>query len=342
MNNKDLGYNPRNLMYISFGSMPWNTDLGPLANDFRAESSVEMVSRQSGLIFQSSVNTIHRGTEDKIGLSITSQAVDPNFIDLMQMKLIAGRMFSEGRPDDSILQVVLNRAAVEYIGLTPEEVLGKRVRLFGYEKNEVCGVVENFNFESLHSSVKGFGYHNGPWPKSSIMLRSKNGNWSEQLKRYEQIFKKHFPNELFEPQFPDLLLAKAYEGDRRTNHVVIVFSILAIFVACMGVFGLTAFMAEQRTKEIGIRKVMGARIVQIIHLFTNNYVKLLLISLCLSIPIAWWIGDRYLQNFAYRTSLSWGIFVAAAVITIVLTLLTVCMQALKAAIKNPVDAIKSN
>jgi len=342
MNNKNLGYNPHQLMYFSLSMSSMQADVGPLVNDLRAESSVEMVSRQMPAFFSGNSTTIAIDANDHVGLSVSMQAVDPDFIDLMQMKLIAGRMFSERRPDDSIFQVVLNRAAVEYIGMTPEEVLGKRVRLFGYEKNEVCGVVENFNFESLHSSVKGYGYHNGPWPKSSIMLRSKDGHWSEQMKRYEQIFKKHFPNELFEPQFPDLQLAKAYEGDRRTNHVVLVFSILAIFVACMGVFGLTAFMAEQRTKEIGIRKVMGARIVQIIHLFTNNYVKLLLISLCLSIPVAWWIGDRYLQNFAYRTSLSWGIFVAAAVITIVLTLLTVCMQALKAAIKNPVDAIKSN
>jgi putative ABC transport system permease protein len=116
---------------------------------------------------------------------------------------------------------------------------------------------------------------------------------------------------------------------------------LAIFVACMGVFGLTAFMAEQRTKEIGIRKVLGASVWNIVSLFTNNYVKLLLISLVIAIPAAWWVGNQYLQDFAYRVSISWWIFAVAGIITIVLTLLTVAGMAIKAAMKNPVEAIKA-
>ena len=108
--------------------------------------------------------------------------------------------------------------------------------------------MENFNFESLHSPVRGFGFHNASWLKPTIMLRLKEGNLSEQLKRYEEIFKRHFPNEMFEPKFLDLELEKAYEGDRRTSHVAIVFSMLAIFVACLGVFGLTqlAFFSLQK------------------------------------------------------------------------------------------------
>jgi len=341
MNNKDLGYNPRNLMCILPGTLSWETDFSPLANDLRAESSVEMVSRQTGLIFESSVNTIHRATDDKIGLSITSQAVDPNFLDLMQIKLIAGRTLPE-RTNDSIAQIILNRAAVDYLGLTPEEAIGKRVSLTNHAAiNEVCGVMENFNFQSLHSPVRGYGFHNLRYPKMLLMLRVKEGNFSEQLKRYEEIFKKHFPNEMFEARFPDVQMEKAYEGDRRTSHVAIVFSMLAIFVACMGVFGLTAFMAEQRTKEIGIRKVLGATVWNIVSLFTNNYVKLLLISLVIAIPAAWWVGDQYLQNFAYRISISWWIFAVAGIITIVLTLMTVAGMAIKAAMKNPVEAIKS-
>jgi len=337
MNNKDLGYNPRNLIGI------WPPgDIEALANDYRAESSVEMVSRGSSLFFNGNGNSISRNADDKIGFYLTSLAADPNYIDLMQMKLIAGRTLPE-QTGDSIVQMILNRAAVDYLGITPEEAIGKRIIASGHGAvNEVCGVVENFNFESLHQPVGGFGIHNASWrQKRAIMLRVKEGNLSEQLKTYEQIFKKHFPNELFQPGFLDLNVAKAYEGERRTSHVAIVFSMLAIFVACLGVFGLTAFMAEQRTKEIGIRKVLGATMWNIVSLFTNNYVKLLLISLVIAIPAAWWVGDQYLQNFAYRISISWWIFAVAGTITIVLTLMTVAGMAIKAAMKNPVEAIKA-
>ena len=335
MNNKDLGYNPHNLIAIWSNSEAFE-------NDLRAESSVEMLSRGSSAFFNGNGNMIMKNADDKMGLSLTSLAADPYFIDLMQMKLIAGRTLPE-QTGDSIVQMILNRAAVDYLEMTPEEVIGKRVLASGHGKiNEVCGVVENFNFESLYNPVRGFAIHNAKWrQKSCIMFRVKEGKINEHLKTYEQIFKKHFPNELFEPQFLDLQLERAYEGERRTSHVAIVFSLLAIFVACLGVFGLTAFMAEQRTKEIGIRKVLGASIVDIVTLFTNSYVKLLGISLVIALPVAWWAGDKYLQGFAYRISLSWWIFVAAALITVALTLITVSVQAIKAAMADPVKSIKT-
>jgi putative ABC transport system permease protein len=225
--------------------------------------------------------------------------------------------------------------------MTPEEAIGQRVLAQMNAKNpQVCGVIENFNFESLHRPVGALCMYNDNY-KRTIMLRVRTGKLSEQLKTYERIFKNHYPNEMFEPQFVNLELEKAYEGERRTGQVAVVFSLLAILVACMGVFGLTAFMAEQRTKEIGIRKVLGASVGSIVRLFTDNYLRLLALSLIIALPIAWWIGSKYLENFAYRISLSWWIFVAAALITVVLTLLTVGWQALKAATANPVKAIKS-
>ena len=342
VNNKDLGYNPRNLIGIGLWSYQ-DAEISALANDYRAESSVEMVARESGSFFQGNGMMLQRNAEDQTGSILWSITVDPNFIDLMQLKLIAGRQLPEKHPEDSITQIVLNRAAVEYLEMTPEEVIGRRVLASIDEKTtEVCGVVENFNFESLYRPIGSFCIHNGfSRPKSMIVLRVTNGNLSEQLKTYERIFKNHFPDGLFEPQFLDLNLEKAYEGERRTSQVAIVFSILAIFVACMGVFGLTAFMAEQRTKEIGIRKVMGASVMSIVSLFTNSYVRLLLISLVIAIPAGWWIGIRYLQNFAYRISLPWWVFALAALITVVITVLTVCIQAIKSATANPLDAIKT-
>ena len=194
----------------------------------------------------------------------------------------------------------------------------------------------------MHRPVGGICIHYGLGQhKRHLLLRVTEGNLQEQLKTYEEIYNSYFPNNFFNPIFIDAKVAEYYDSERRTVQLVIVFSILAIFVACMGVFGLTAFMAEQRIKEIGVRKVMGANVWNIVSLFTIDYVKLLSISLVIAIPIAWWVGVQYLQNFAYRVSLSWWIFALAALITIALTLLTVGILAIKAATKNPIEAIKT-
>jgi hypothetical protein len=339
VNNKDLGYNSDNL--VGFWSHTNNPDA--MLNDYRAASSVEMISRENSNFISGNAGgtALLRDAEDKTGLALTSIAADPDLIDLLQIKLIAGKRLPEYKEGDTIRQVLLNRASVEYLGMTPEDVIGKRVLAGIGPITEVCGVMENFHFESLHRAVSGFCMYNAPTgDKGFVLLRMKKGNLSEQLKTYEEIYKKHCPNHNFVPLFIEQYLAKHYDGERRTSQIAVIFSILAILVACMGVFGLTAFMAEQRTKEIGIRKVMGANVGNIVSLFTNSYVKLLGISLVIAIPVAWWVGNLYLQNFAFRVSMGWWIFAVAALVTVVVTLLTISMQAIKAAMANPVKSIK--
>ena len=362
VNNKDLGYNSKNL--IGF----WIHDSNPSAilEEFKALSSVEMLSRENQIdnFFGVSENLLFRDHDDKTGFPLSINVAEPNYVDVMQMKLIAGSTYPEMSFEqlqlrDTIVEnqtyrilaennstpILLNRAAVEYLGLTPEEVIGQRVigqfsGAIGYPI--VCGVIENFHYESLHRPVGGICIHYGLGQhKRHLLLRVTEGNLQEQLITYEEIYKKYFPDNFFVPTLIEDKVAEYYDNERKTVRLAIVFSILAIFVACMGVFGLTAFMAEQRTKEIGIRKVMGASVWNIVSLFTVDYVKLLSISLVIAIPIAWWVGVQYLQNFAYRISLSWWIFAIAALITIVLTLLTVGMLSIKAATKNPIESIKT-
>jgi len=361
VNNKNLGYNPRNLISI------WIHDSNPtsLLDEFRAQSSVEMLSRENqNLVFGASENILFRNMEDQTGFQLKVVAADHNYIDVMQMKLIAGSHYPEMRYDElrfrdttvndrtyrmlaegNVTPILLNRAAVDYLGITPEEAIGQKVivrfnGLIGYPV--VCGVVENYHFESLHRPIGGVCIHYGLINhKRLLVLRVYEGNFSEQLKIYEGIFKKYFPNNVFVADFIEDNVAKFYDGERRTSRIAEVFSILAIFVACMGVFGLMAFMAEQRTKEIGVRKAMGASIWDIVILLVGNYVKLLCISLVIAIPMAWWVGERYLQNFAYRISISWWIFVVAALITAAITLLTVGLLAVKAAMANPVESLKT-
>jgi len=338
MNDKDLGYNPRNLIGLW---CPHTGDLNAVINDFKAQSSVEIAAFGNANFFRAGgarESMLMKNADDQTGFPIRIISTSHSFIDLMQIKLIAGKHFPERQPNDTTFQIILNRAAVDYLEMTPEEAIGKRLPQFG-QNIEIYGVVENFHFESLHRPIGGFVIMN--FRGTFLMLRVVEGNLSEQRKIYEEIYKRHFPDMNFVPHFLDQYVAKYYDGERRTSRIAVVFSILAIFVACMGVFGLTAFMAEQRTKEIGIRKVMGATIWDIVRLFTGDYVKLLCVSLVIAIPAAWWVGERYLQNFAYRISLSWWIFAAAALITVALTLLTVSVLAIRSAMKNPVDSIKT-
>ena len=342
VDNKDIGFNPRNLVGIET-AISDNVNLEPLVNDYRMHHSVIMASREHRFLFDGSRNILKRDSEDKQGIRLMTINIDHDFTELVELKFIAGSPLPVRIDGDTITKMIINREATDYLGMTPEEAIGKRILAdFPEAPAEVCGVVEDFNYESLHRPVEAYGLYSGNRERPVIMLRIKEGNLSEQLAAYEQIFKSHFPNDLFEVKFPDLELERAYDADRRTNHVALVFSVLAILVTCMGVFGLTAFMAEQRTKEIGVRKVLGASVGDIVRMFTDSYVRLLGISLVIAVPVAWWVGNSYLQNFAYRIELSWWMFAVAAFITIALTLLTVGFQAIKAAMTNPVEAIKNN
>jgi len=257
--------------------------------------------------------------------------------------MIAGKPLPARLANDTIAQIVLNRKAIEYLGSTPEDIIGKRINVALGEQVNVCGVVENFNYESLHRPIGEYGIHNSRFGRGRfyLMARISGNDIPGQLKTYETLFKEFYPNDMFDVHYPDMEIRRAYRGMQTTSHICLLFSILAILIACMGVFGLTAFMAEQRAKEISIRKVMGAGVMDIVSLFTNNYLKLLLISLIIAIPAAWWVGNRFLQDFAYRISLSWWMFAASAIITITLTLLTVSTLATKASMSNPLKAIKS-
>ncbi len=352
--NKDLGYHVNNVMGISLTGLQRNFDFDALKNDLMAQSSVSEAAFSWGFPFYVGGGSIlYKSLADMNQLNAadaTSEntamcmmnAATSDIIDLFQMKLIAGTAFPESKKGDSVTYVVLNRKAVEFMGISPEEAVGKRMPMkLGKALYYISGVVENFNYLNLHDPIGPYGFYSAKSTDANyLLLKVKDGSMSQQLADYEKIFKKHFPNDFFEAHFPNLFIEKAYESDRQTNRMVLCFSVLAVLVACMGVFGLTAFMAEQRTKEIGIRKVLGANVGNIVSLFTNNYVQLLAISLVIALPIAWWVGNSYLRGFAYRISLGWWIFAAAALITVALTLFTVCLQAVKAATADPVKSIK--
>ncbi len=344
VNDKDLGYNPRDILGIVLPALAKESEINALKNEYRSQSSVKEIALSYSFPLRSGDgNSVYRNSEDQQGFPFYSNPADPELVKLLEMKLIAGECFSEKAKGDSITKIVINRKTAEYLEMTPEEIVGREIKAVlggNHPHVVVSGVVEDFHFQDLHRPIVGYGIHNAERSKSFMMLRVGEKDMSQQLAAYEGIFKKYFPNGLFEVRFPDAELTKAYESERRTNRVSLVFSGLAILIACMGVFGLTAFMAEQRTKEIGIRKVLGARVPSIISMFANDYLKLLTVALVIAGPVAWWVATGYLRDFAYHVSLSWKFIAVGVLITATLTLITVVFQAVKAARANPVKSIK--
>ena len=341
IDNKNMGHDLSTVIAFWIRTNP-GPDFTPFENAFRAQSTVQEISRVSFFPTIGDQVLLRRDANDE-GVLMTVCNADEHLIDLVQLKMIAGKPLPGRLSSDSIAQIVLNRKAVEYLGSAPEDMIGKRIMVGLGEPVEVCGVVEDFNYENLHRPIGEYGIHNSRFGRGRfyLMARISSHDIPGQLKTYGTLFKDHYPNDMFDVHYPELEMKNAYQGTRTTSQIALVFSALAIFIACMGVFGLTAFMAEQRTKEIGVRKVMGASVMDVVRLFANNYVKLLLISLVIAIPVAWWVGNQYLQDFAYRISLSWWMFVVSALITITLTLFTVSMIALKASLANPITAIKT-
>ncbi|HTD94876.1 MAG TPA: FtsX-like permease family protein, partial [Chitinophagaceae bacterium] len=220
--------------------------------------------------------------------------------------------------------------------------IGKKVTMQLGSNAYVVGVVDNFNFQALHVPLGAYAFHNrDSEPKQFLLVRFRTGDLSQTMEKFRQAFKTAIPNSAFEYTFLDKELETLYATDKRMASVGLAFSILAIFVACLGLFGLAAYTAEQRIKEIGIRKVLGATVSGITALLTGDFIRLIIISLIIAFPLAFWAMSKWLQDFAYRIQIQWWIFLLAGSVAILIALITVGFQAVKAAVANPVKSLRS-
>lgn len=271
--------------------------------------------------------------------------VDHEYIPTLQMEILEGRAFSKDHPSDS-LAVILNESAVEMYGL--KEPLGAEVSTFGGGTPEnpeiitrrVIGVVKDFHFESLRSEI-------GPL---ALFLGEHSGNLSIKVKAGADLpqfiddlrrqWNEMGPGQPFDYTFMDEDFATVYEAETRVGQIFSVFTFLAIFIACLGLFALATFTAEQRTKEVGVRKVMGASIVRIFVMLTTEVLRWVLIANVIALPLAWYFMSKWLEGFAYPVTISWTTFIFALFIGLAIALMTVSYQALRAAVRNPVKALR--
>ncbi len=264
---------------------------------------------------------------------------DPDFLATYKVELAAGSFFPAEAQDERRV-LVLNEAAVKILDL--ENPVGQLLIDMQGESHTIIGVVKDFHFESLHHPIKPFllqplGPNGGG---RFLSVRVATADIRKTLSLIEQAWRKHAGGQAFEYEFFDEHFARVYLSEQKTGRVYLVFSLLAVSIACLGLLGLTAFITEQRTKEIGIRKVLGASAPQVLLLLTRQFALLVLIANLIAWPVAYWITRSWLQDFAFRTNLSAWIFVLSAGLALIVALLTVSFQSIRAALANPVDSLR--
>lgn len=344
MQEKNLGFNPENVIAISTGSIGSSDKLNALTKEFEALSSVSMVGMAQGFPGMNvSGRSLRKDHNDIKGTNIQTNVADANILDVLQLELLAGKTLPLVKQrGDTLVEIILNKKAVDYLGFTPEEAIGKKLEMQLGNNAYVTGVVNDFNYTSLHKPIGAYAFHNSRRESKSFMLvRFGGAPVSKTMNQLKQVFSRVLPSAVFDYSFLDKNIEKLYERERKTANIGLVFCLLAIFVACLGLFGLAAFMAEQRRKEIGVRKVLGASIFSIAQMLSLDFLKLVAIALLIAFPIAYFLMENWLQEFAYKISIGWAVFAISGICALTIALLTVSFQAVKAAIVNPIKSLRT-
>ena len=343
--NQNLGYNPENTVAISTMAIRGKENTAALLQEFKSLGNVSKVAMAQGFPGISvSGRMLFKTDNDESGMQIRTNRADAEVIDLLNLKLIAGNTLPRVKQEgDTLVDVVLNKKAIDYLGYSPEEAIGKKALIGGFRNNAyIVGVVDDFNFESLHQPIGSYAFHNAKTePKSFALVHFNRASLTDMMSQLETAFTNLVPDSAFEYVFLDKNLEQLYAQERKTALTGVIFCGLAIFVACLGLFGLAAFTAEQRKKEIGVRKVLGASIFNITRMLSTDFVRLVLVALAIAFPIAYLLMSNWLQDFAYRIEIGLSVFVVAGLSALVIALFTVSFQSIKAAVANPVKSLRT-
>ncbi|WP_347343956.1 FtsX-like permease family protein [Maribacter aestuarii] len=276
-------------------------------------------------------------------IQMQAWSVDPDYITTLDMELIAGRNFNKQFATDS-MAVIINEATLKVLGMNAEEAIGTQISqdidLERPQFHKVIGVIKDFHYESLRENISALGLF---WRETPGILAAKinTGDYTRTLADIENVWDVFAPGQPFNYRFMDDSFNTTYEAEQRLSMIFVIFTVLSIFIACLGLFGLAAFNAQKRTKEIGVRKVLGATVSQISYRLTVDFLKLVVVSIVISLPIGWYAMNKWLEDFSYRIEIGWWVFVLAASLGIAVAVITVSYQSIKAAIVNPVKSLRT-
>ncbi len=342
---KKLGFEPEQVVAITTAGAENADQVKSFNTEAASLTSVKKVVRSQAYpgVGTSGYTMSRPGQAEKV-VGVSSCWAEPGFEEVLSLKLLAGRSLPPKTKEDTTIQVVMNEAGIEFLGYTPEEALGKSLpSLYNGRPTTIVGVVEDFNFQSLHSPITPYVFCNGnniAWnPFTLVKLRTTD--LRSTMSQLEAVFKKHVPTSAFEYSFLDDTLDRLYSSEQRMSQVVLLFTVLTIFISCLGLFGLAAFTAERRRKEIGVRKVLGATVTGVVGLLTKDFLKPVLVAILIAAPLAWYGMGKWLQSFAFRVEMQWWHFALAGALAVGVAFLTVGFQSIKAALTNPVKSLRS-
>ena len=341
--NKDLGFDKDQRMLFTFNSSGSFDGLPGFLDDIRRLAGVQEVSNASKPLGAWSVfNNSWMLPGKKMSEQRNAEFViaDKWFIKANGIKLVSGRDFREGDSG----RVLINETFARALGLNAITAPGTKLHDSQQREVEIVGVMKDFNFWSLHHAVDGFmvwinNPRDGLWP--TVIVHTNTANYKQLLAKMEQVWHKDVPGVPFEYSFLDEEVNKLYETDITLSRIINSFTLMAIVISCLGLFGLAAFNAELRIKEIGIRKVLGASVPGIAQLLSAGFLKLVGVAFLIAVPIAWWAMNRWLQTFSFRISVSWWMFAVAGLLSALIAMVTVSFHAVKAAVANPVKSLRS-
>lgn len=286
-----------------------------------------------------SVPIYTKETEDREGYPMSIYGVQFGYFETLGVKFLKGRPFSRSFSTDSARGIVLNESAVDAFGW--KEPIGRTLRIGDIKEGEVVGVVKDFNFASLHRKIQPLVMYIPPSNMENLFVRLRPGNMDATLASLEKTWKAVVPDFPFQFFFLDQHLQSLYQTDQRFYRLVTIFTFLTIVIACLGLYGLISYFIERRTKEIGIRKVLGATIPQITYLVSKRFLLLVLIANVIAWPASWVLMQQWLKNFAYQADIGIGVFLASGFLAIGIACLTMSYKSIRAARMNPAKSLRT-
>ena len=336
---KNLGLDRENLVYV-----PLEGDLRksfePFKQELLAAPGIKTVSMASGnamAVGSSTIGVKWKGKDPNDKILFSQMAVGYDFLEAMGIALKEGRTFSKTFTTDTT-NYIINEEAARRIGLKP--IVGQELTFWG-KTGKIVGVMKNFHTQSLHAPIDPLIIRLRPEDTYTVLVRAEAGKTTEALASMERVARKYNPAYPFEYDFADQEFERQYKSETVIGQLAKYFAFLAIFISCLGLFGLSAFTAEQRTKEMGIRKVLGASVTSIVSLLSKDFLKLVALAFVIAAPLAWYAVQQWLRNFEYKVDVGWMTFALAGGLALLIALLTVSFQSIKAALTNPVKSLRS-
>jgi putative ABC transport system permease protein len=349
LQSKDLGFQKNQQVVIPLRTTTAKTIYPSLKTELLANPSVSLAGASNfypGIANTTDWILYKEGKSADNAKTVFMNRVDVSFLQTLDIKAVAGRLFSRDFPADTNNRIILNEQAIrQFEFASPAEAVGKNIVADrGSEKirYHIVGVVKDFHFKDLHNTIESYGFLlNRSRNFNYLVANVKNSDLEMALRSMAATWAKLNPLEPFEYSFLDQDFGNNYAAEHRLANIIQYFTIVAIFISCLGLFGLTTFSVEQRTREIGIRKVLGASTAGIVSLLSKDFLKLVMLSLLIAFPLAWYFLHNWLQNFAYRAPFSIWIVLLAGGIAVLIAFLTISIQAIKVALSNPVENLRS-